>query len=183
MGPDIGTFLGHGRQIDGALPSIYLSSMINLGPEIHFTKFFIAIQIRRIFRFALTPILTKRPLKNFARDATAVLLRQVPKFVANSLPVTDSQQGELSIEFETRVKIVSEIAKPRYHAVYTVSMLCFGNHYSSNCNHPIYLPIFSRIIWKWLSAFFISLYLSITTSIHRNIDIEAALYHFICTAL
>ena len=141
--------------------------MINLGPGIHCTKFFIAIQIRRIFRFALTPILTKRPLKNFARDATAVLLRQVPKFVANSLPVTDSQQGELSIEFETRVKIVSEIAKPRYHAVYMVSMLCFGNNNSSNCNHPIYLPIFSRIIWKWLSAFFISLYLSITTSIHR----------------
>ena len=81
----------------------------------HFTKaFLITIQIQWKSLFALTPFLTKRLFQNFSHNTTAVLSWHVQKFVAILLPVTESQQWKVSLEFELQgIKIICEIG-PRF---------------------------------------------------------------------
>ena len=87
------TQLPTGKDIMGSSP----------GPR--FTNgFSIAIQIRWKLRFALISIQIKWSLKNFVHGTTAVLSWHVQKFVAIWWPVTELQQGEVSIEFELRAK-------------------------------------------------------------------------------
>ena len=78
-------------------------------PGPRFTNgFSIAIQIRWKFRFTLISILIQWSLQNFVHGTTAMLSWHVQKFVAIWWPATELQQGEVSIEFELRQKIVSE---------------------------------------------------------------------------
>ena len=81
--------------------------LFGTGPR--FTNgFSIAIQIRWKFRFTLISILIQWSLQNFVHGTTAVLSWHVQTFVAIWWPATELQQGEVSIEFELRAKIVSE---------------------------------------------------------------------------
>ena len=75
------------------------------GPEPRFTNgFSIAIQIRWKFRFTLIAILIQWSLQNFVHGTTAELSWHVQTFFAFWWPATELQQGEVSIEFELRVK-------------------------------------------------------------------------------
>ena len=74
-------------------------------PGPRFTNgFSIAIEIRWKLRFVLISIPIQWLLQNFVHDTTAVLSWHVQKFVAIWWPVTELQQGEVSIEFELRAK-------------------------------------------------------------------------------
>ena len=78
-------------------------------PGPHFTNgFSIAIQIRWNLRFTLISILMQWSLQNLVHGTTAVLSWHVQNSVAISWPLTELQQGDVSIKFELRTKMVSE---------------------------------------------------------------------------
>ena len=70
-------------------------------------------------RFTLTSILTQRPLHSFVHDTAAVLSWHVQNFVVIWWPGMKLQQGEISIEFDLRAKVVNERASELDHH-------CFG---------------------------------------------------------
>ena len=66
--------------------------------------FSIAIQIQWKLHFALISIPIQWSLQNFVHGTTAVLSWHVQKFVVMWWPVTELQQGEVSIKFELLAK-------------------------------------------------------------------------------
>ena len=91
------------RTVSTHFASMNVSMRCCSGPR--FTNgFSIAIQIRWKFRFTLISILIKWSLQNFVHGTTAVLSWHVQKFVAIWWPAMELWQGEVSIEFELRVK-------------------------------------------------------------------------------
>ena len=76
-----------------------------MAPGPRFTNgFTTAIRIPWNFRFTLISILIQWSLQKFVHGTTAVLSWHVQKFVAIWWPATVLEQGEVSIEFELRVK-------------------------------------------------------------------------------
>ena len=82
--------------------------------------------IRWKFRFTPPLILIQWPLQNFVHGMTAVLLWHVQTFVAIWRTGAELQQGEVSIEFELRSKIVSETGRGTCDGHYVLP----GNRYS-----------------------------------------------------
>ena len=109
--------------------------------------FSIAIQIRWKFRFALTSILIKWSLPNFLHGTTAVLSWHVQKFAAIWWPITELQQGKLSVEFEFRAKNVSETGP------WTVNV--YPRHFASL---RVYTLSFMADIWHHYGLIFLSVY-------------------------
>ena len=90
-----------------AMAEYYLTPLYNW-PCFYRTRFTngfsIANHIWWQFRFAPTSILTKRSLQNFTHVTRAGLSWHVQNDDAIFWPIIQSQQGEISIEFELRAK-------------------------------------------------------------------------------